>query len=76
MKVTVYSNTKFSWARMQGVKLHHEDKGDYSFEVTEIVFGYHAREPAKFLSDDIRASIRSKLRTAIGMKPPLLLPTP
>lgn len=76
-KGTVNSNTTFAWARVtHGVELHRDDNGDYSFEGADIVFGQDIRELAKLLSHDIRESISSRCRVAIGMEAPMWQPTP
>jgi hypothetical protein len=76
-KGAVNSNTTFAWARVtHGVELLHDDNGDFSFEGAEIQFGRDIRDLAKLLSQDIRESIRSKLRVAIGIEAPMWQPTP
>ncbi len=77
IKGAVNSNTTFAWARVaHGVELHRDDNGDCSFEGEEITSGRDIRELAKLLSRDIRESVRSNLRVAIGMEAPMWQPTP
>ena len=77
IKGAVNSNTTFAWARVaHGVELQCDDNGDCSFEGADITYGRDIRELAKFLSVDIRESVRGKLRVAIGMEAPMWQPTP
>lgn len=74
---TVLSNPTIAWARvMHGVNLHRDDNGNYSVDGAGIEFGHDIRDLAKLLSKDIRESVRSKLRVAIGMNAPMWQPTP
>jgi hypothetical protein len=76
-KGVVNANTTFAWARVtQGIELRFDDNGNLFFEGGEATQGRDIRDLARLLSQDIRESVRSRVRVAIGMEAPMWQPTP
>jgi hypothetical protein len=53
-----------------------DDNGSLFFEGEEATQGRDIRDLARLLSQDIRESVRSRVRVAIGMEAPMWQPTP